>query len=284
MEILITNDDGYKAKGVHTLARIMSAFGQVTVIAPKHHQSAMSMAVSLGLKKLAWKALPDEKPGEWSYLDATPASCIKFAMNYKFCSRRPDIVVTGINHGTNATTAANYSATLGAAEEAALCGCRAIGVSLGDFRPDADFSAIEALFPKIFRMLTEDWPEDAYGLLYNVNFPALPLSEIRGIRFTRQGKGHWIKEFQEWDEELLKRYDLNDEFYWQAVDRPLEPGEKGYMMIGTFVDDEPATQDTDADHRLLEQGYVTITPNNLDPTDYAELARRQQRQQGCGTI
>ena len=144
MEILITNDDGFKSKGIHTLARIMAGFGNVTVIAPKHHQSAMSMAVSLGLKKLAWKALPEEGPGEWSYLDATPASCVKFALNYKFCERHPDVVVTGINHGTNAATAANYSATLGAADEGALNGCRAIGVSLCDFRPDADFSAVEA--------------------------------------------------------------------------------------------------------------------------------------------
>ena len=275
MEILITNDDGYKAKGIRTLARIMAAFGEVTVIAPKHHQSAMSMAVSLGLKKLAWKSLPEFGPGEWSYLDATPASCVKFAMNYKFRDRHPDVVVTGINHGTNATSAANYSATLGAADEGALNGCRAIGVSLGDFRPDADFSAIEALFPDIFRMLMENWPEDAYGLMYNVNFPPRPLEEIRGVRFTRQGKGHWIKEFREWDVQFLREQNLDDEFYWQAVDRPLEPGEKGYMMIGTFVDDETDESAVDADHRLLEEGYVTITPNRLDRTDYAELERRR---------
>ena len=276
MEILITNDDGFKSKGIHTLARIMAGFGNVTVIAPKHHQSAMSMAVSLGLKKLAWKALPEEGPGEWSYLDATPASCVKFALNYKFSEHHPDVVVTGINHGTNAATAANYSATLGAADEGALNGCRAIGVSLCDFRPDADFSAVEALFPDIFRMLMENWPEDGYGLIYNVNFPALPLSEIRGVRFSHQGKGHWIKEFLEWDNAYLEKLNLNDEFYWQAVDRPLEPGEKGYMMIGTFVDDETEASAADADHCLLAEGYVTITPNTLDRTHYAELARQKK--------
>ena len=280
MEILITNDDGYRAGGIHTLARIMAGFGNVTVIAPKHHQSAMSMAVSLGLKKLAWKALPEEGPGEWSYLDATPASCIKFGMNYKFCEKHPDVVVTGINHGTNATSAANYSATLGAAEEGALNGCRAIGVSLNDFRPDADFSSVEALFPDIFRMLMDGWPEDSYGLMYNVNFPALPVDAIKGVRFTRQGKGHWIKEFRIWDSGFLKQHRLDDDFYWQAVDRQLEPGEEGYMMIGTFVNDETEESGVDADHILLEAGYVTITPNRLDRTDYAELRRRSKMQEG----
>ena len=122
----------------------------------------------------------------------------------------------------------------------------------------------------------ENWPEDGYGLIYNVNFPALPLSEIRGVRFSHQGKGHWIKEFLEWDNAYLEKLNLNDEFYWQAVDRPLEPGEKGYMMIGTFVDDETEASAADADHRLLAEGYVTITPNTLDRTHYAELARQKK--------
>ena len=119
MNILITNDDGYSAKGIHVLAEIMCQFGNVTVIAPKTHQSGMSMAVSLGLKQIAYKELPDEKPGKWSYLDATPASCVKFGLNVPFLDHFPDVVVSGINHGSNAASAACYSGTLGAAEEAA---------------------------------------------------------------------------------------------------------------------------------------------------------------------
>ena len=84
MNILITNDDGYNAKGIHVLAEIMCQFGNVTVIAPKYHQSGMSMAVSLGLRQVAYKDLPEEKPGKWSYLDATPASCVKFGLNVPF--------------------------------------------------------------------------------------------------------------------------------------------------------------------------------------------------------
>ena len=164
MKILISNDDGYKATGIHVLARVMAAFGEVTVVAPKFQQSAMSMAVSLGVKQLAYKDLPEHGPGRWTYLDATPASCVKFGLEYKYENRDPDLVVCGINHGTNAATAANYSATLGAAEEAAINGCRAIGVSLCDFRPDADFSAVEALLPGILKPLIEGWPENRPGL------------------------------------------------------------------------------------------------------------------------
>ena len=107
LKILITNDDGYTANGIRTLARIMDAFGDVTVVAPKYHQSAMSMAVSLGFKKLAYKPLPEMGPGSWSYLDATPASCVKFGLEYMYPSRNPDVVVPCINPGSNAATAAN---------------------------------------------------------------------------------------------------------------------------------------------------------------------------------
>ena len=151
LKILICNDDGYKAAGIHVLARVMSKFGDVTVVAPKFHQSATSMAVSLGVKQLAYKDLPEERPGKWTYLDATPASCVKFGLEFKYENRDPDLVVTGINHGTNASMAANYSGTLGAAEEAVINGCKAIGVSLCDFRSDADFSVVEELLPGIIK-------------------------------------------------------------------------------------------------------------------------------------
>ena len=111
MNILITNDDGYSAKGIHVLTEIMCQFGNITVIAPKHHQSGMGMAVSLGLKQIAYKELHDEKPGNWSYLDATPASCVKFGLNFQFLETKQDVVISGINHGSNAATAIYWSIT-----------------------------------------------------------------------------------------------------------------------------------------------------------------------------
>ena len=207
MRILISNDDGYKAGGIHALARIMAEFGEVTVVAPKYHQSAMSMAVSLGMKRLAHKALPEEGPGNWYYLDATPASCVKFGLEYFYERRNPDLVICGINHGSNAATAANYSATIGATEEGALNGCKAIGVSLCNFRPDADFTLVETYLPRILDFLLDNWPEGKYGLLYNINFPDVPVDRVKGVCFARQGKGHWVREFQEWDVERLQAYE-----------------------------------------------------------------------------
>lgn len=270
MKILLCNDDGYKARGLHVLAQIMSGFGDVQVVAPKFHQSAMSCAVSLGVKQLAYKDLPEEGPGKWTYLDATPASCVKFGLEFKYDHRDPDLVVTGINHGTNASTAANYSATLGAAEEAAINGIKAIGVSLCDFRPDADFSAVQAMLPEIMRKVLDDWPENRPGLVYNINFPAVPLEDIKGVKYARQGFGHWEKEFEAWDEGSLGA--LNDSFLWQHYRVNLEDGEKAVFMRGTFINDD---NDADtADHLLLEQGWVTIAPINIFMTDMEEYRRR----------
>ena len=100
MQILLVNDDGYKAKGLRVLCDAMARIGDVTVVAPKTPQSAMSSSVSLGLKKLAGKQLPELRPGRWFYLDATPVSCVKFALNFPFSERKPDVVISGINHGS----------------------------------------------------------------------------------------------------------------------------------------------------------------------------------------
>ncbi len=272
MKILVSNDDGYKAGGIHALARIMAQFGEVTVVAPKYHQSGASMAVSLGMKRLAHKALPEEGPGNWHYLDATPASCVKFGLEYFYENRNPDLVICGINHGSNAATAANYSATLGAAEEGALNGCKAIGVSLCNFRPDADFATVERYLPEILRFLLDNWPEGKYGLLYNINFPDVTPDRVSGICFARQGRGHWVREFQPWDVERLSVYEATG-FHLQDSLPPLEEGESGYMMIGDFVDDEDGAMD--ADHVLNHSNWITITPNNIDRTDFAELKRLQ---------
>ena len=153
MRILITNDDGYQAKGIKVLAEIMKQFGEVTVIAPKKHQSGMSMAVSLGFKQIAHKDLGEG----WHYVDATPASCVKFGLNTMFLDNYPDVVVSGINHGSNASTASCYSGTLGAAMEGALNGIPAIGVSLDTLHPDADCSGVAQHFGEIFRTLMQNW-------------------------------------------------------------------------------------------------------------------------------
>ena len=270
MRILLTNDDGYKAKGIQVLAEIMKEFGEVTVIAPKHHQSGMSMAVSLGFKQIAHKDFGNG----WHYVDATPASCVKFGLNTLFLNNYPDVVVSGINHGSNASTASCYSGTLGAAAEAALNGIPAIGVSLDTLHPDADFSCVKEYFGEIFRKLMEEWPSK-HGIYYNVNFPYIPSEQIKGIRAGVQGMGRWVREFKEWDLSHYSKYGITPEMLGQSSTPVLEEGEDLYMMVGDFEDD-PRNADN-ADHRLVAGGYISVVAHNIDCTDYEEAKRMSSK-------
>ena len=266
MRILITNDDGYQAKGIKVLAEIMKKYGEVTVIAPKTHQSGMSMAVSLGFKQIAHKDLGNG----WHYVDATPASCVKFGLNTMFLNNFPDVVVSGINHGSNASNASCYSGTLGAAEEAALNGIPAIGVSLDSLHPDADFSGVEAFFGEIFEKLMSNLPS-RHGVYYNVNFPDIPADQIKGLQVGYQGKGRWVREFKEWDVKHYAKYGLTPEMLGQSSNPVLEESEDLYMMVGDFEDDPRNT--AEADHLLVQNGYVSIVAHNVDCTDYEETSR-----------
>ena len=266
MRILITNDDGYQAKGIKVLAEIMKKYGEVTVIAPKTHQSGMSMAVSLGFKQIAHKDLGNG----WHYVDATPASCVKFGLNTMFLNNFPDVVVSGINHGSNASNASCYSGTLGAAEEAALNGIPAIGVSLDSLHPDADFSGVEAFFGEIFEKLMSNLPS-RQGVYYNVNFPDIPADQIKGFKVGYQGRGRWVREFKEWDVKHYAKYGLTPEMLGQSSNPVLEEGEDLYMMVGDFEDDPHNTPE--ADHLLVKEGFVSVVAHNVDCTDYEEISR-----------
>ena len=266
MRILITNDDGYEAKGIKVLADIMSRFGEVTVIAPKKHQSGMSMALSLGFKQIAHKDMGNG----WHYVDATPASCVKFGLNTMFLNDFPDVVVSGINHGSNASVASCYSGTLGAAAEAALNGIPAIGVSLDSLHPNPDFSGVSRYFGEIFTKIMDNYP-DKYGLYYNVNFPDIPADEIKGVRVGYQGLGRWVREFKEWDVQHYAKYGLTPEMLGQSSNPVLEEGEELYMMVGDFENDPRNTPE--ADHLLVQDGYISIVAHNVDCTDYDECNR-----------
>ena len=269
MRILITNDDGYNSKGLLALVRVMRRYGDLTIVAPKRHQSGMSMAVTMGFKPIAVRHL-EQKPGEdWWYLDGTPASCIKFGIDNVLYPERPDLIVSGINHGSNAATASIYSGTIGAAMEGAVNGIPAVGVSLDRFSPDADFSGVEALLPGILDRLLPQL-DRRFGLFYNINFPDLPAERILGVRVTRMGHGHWEREYQDYGTFLRESGHIPSEDDCRYVAHQ-QPDEELYVMAGDFTDngDNPA----DADHLLLEQGWVVVTPQNIDNTDLAELDR-----------
>lgn len=267
MKILVTNDDGYRAQGIRALVNVMKKYGDVTVVAPKYHQSGTAMAVTLGFKPIAVKDLGEIDGARWYYVDATPASCVKFAVDNIFTDAKPDLVVSGVNHGSNAATAACYSATLGAAQEAAINGIPAIGVSLDNIWSEADFSAFEVLFPDILMRLVKNGPYP-HGTYFNINFPDLPSAKIKGVRLGHMGMGHWEREFERWDPKWfsLRGIDLSAMHLKKEESEP-EEGESMYFMIGTFVDDSP--KDKTADHRLVKDGYIAITVHNFDNTDRA---------------
>lgn len=271
MKILVTNDDGYLATGLEALVRVMRGFGEVTVIAPKRPQSAVSLAVTMGFQPIAVKELGNIDGVRWIYLDGTPASCVKFGIDNVFLDGKPDLVVSGVNHGANTATAASYSATLGAAEEAAINCVPSVGVSLDSFAPDADFSGFEAVFPEILRKIISSM-NGKYGLFYNVNIPALPAEDIRGVRICHMGMGHWEKEFEDWDPEAMAAKGIDLHAHGIDPDKVVpEDGETIYYMAGHFVDD--AWNVAEADHRTLKEGYVTMVVHNVDNTDYKEIAR-----------
>lgn len=246
-KILVTNDDGVKAKGIGALTEMMREFGDVTVVAPFEAMSGMSAALTIG-KPLRLTELKSEEGLRVYACSGTPADCVKMAMNQLFTDEAPDIIVSGINHGSNASIAALYSGTLGAAAEGTVYGIPSVGFSLASHSPKADFSAVIELGKVI---LNKYFAQPAKpGVFLNINFPAVALEDIKGIAFSHQGKGQWIKEF----EERTDPYGFN--YYW---------------MTGEFFNLEP--DDKSADHNLLEKSYVSIVPHRIDTTDYSELER-----------
>lgn len=274
MNILITNDDGFESKGIAVLTKMMKKYGNVAVIAPFSAQSGMSMAVSLGAEKIAFKEIESssfvgedglEHTERWAYLDATPASCVKFAMSTPWLGWKPDVIVSGINHGANTSVASCYSGTLGATAEAAVNHILGIGVSLCDHNPDANFSQIEKYFPGIFEKLVE-LPRHSYMTYYNVNFPSVPADEIKGVRAGYMGRGRWVKEFRSLDEAEAIAASLNGA---PTGDPSEKPAVKMYKLVGNFSSD--TDNSADADHLLTDNGYVSIVPHTIDSTDYEQL-------------
>ena len=239
MRILITNDDGYQAKGIKVLAKIMEKYGDVTVIAPKTHQSGMSMAVSLGFKQIAHKDLGNG----WHYVDATPASCVKFGLNTMFLNDFPDVVVSGINHGSNASINVIYSGPIGAAIDGALHGIPSIGFSLCDHDADADFEPSLPYFEQIIaKTINSEMPKD---ICLNVNAPK---GEVKGIRACRQAEGRWANDFGK---------------------TPAPRANDYYWLIGDFM--FLNDNDMNADQCAIENGYITVVPLQFDMTAYKAI-------------
>lgn len=241
--ILISNDDGIHAPGIHNLIQVAQEFGQVTVVAPEGAQSGMGHAISIGKPLRLYKEnLPEGIVGY--ACNGTPADCVKIATGV-LMDQQPHLIVSGINHGANSSVSCIYSGTLSAAREGSLQGIPGIGFSLCNFSHEADMTTAKAVARIVIAQALKQ--PLAPGQLLNVNIPDLPFSELKGIRITRQSKGRWVEEFDE-------RRDPH--------------GRKYYWLAGSF---QLQDQGKDTDEHALRNGYVSITPMTNDLTAHAEL-------------
>lgn len=241
--ILVSNDDGINAKGVHELVKSLLHLGEVWCVCPESPQSGMSMALTVN-SSLRVKQLEDYHGARMYQVSGTPVDCVKMGID-NLLPRKPDIVVSGINHGSNAAINVVYSGTMGAAFEGCAYGIPSVGFSLTSHDEDADFSPCLPVIDKIVRlMLCHEMPE---GVCLNVNMPA-HVNKYEEMRVVRSCKGRWDDRYVEY------RDPAHRPFYWLA---------------GTFINGEPENEDTD--EWCLEHGIVSIVPVMLDPT-YSKLS------------
>ena len=242
MNVLITNDDGIHASGLWALAEAFSDRHEVTVVAPDRERSAVGHGITLH-SPLRYEKKQNSGSLSGYSVNGTPADCVKLALA-EILETPPDLVVSGINPGANVGININYSGTVAGAREAALSGIPAMAVSIEPPRalhmPDAARYAETIARQMLARGL-------ARGTFLNVNFPDLPLKQIRGIRLSRQGIMSFAQHFD-------KRTDPRGRsYYWQACDR-----QTGY--------DQP-----DIDGCVIADGYISITPIRCDLTDHEAL-------------
>ncbi|WP_029903887.1 5'/3'-nucleotidase SurE [Prevotella sp. 10(H)] len=240
--ILITNDDGYQAKGINELIESVKGLGEIIVVAPDGPRSGMSSAIT-SLQPLRIHLIKNEGDVRIYSCSGTPVDCVKLGIS-ELAGKKPDIVLSGINHGSNAAVAVLYSGTMGAAIEGAVFKVPSIGFSLLDHDHNADFSATH----KYTRMLTEQVLKDGLpaGTCLNVNIPKG--EAIKGVKICRQTAGQWVNEF------MPSKDGANKQIYW---------------LTGSFENDEPHDEMTD--EWALNQGYVSVVPVKVDMTNHDHL-------------
>lgn len=254
--LLISNDDGYQAKGIRQLVEMLSDYGDIIVCAPDEARSGFSCAFSATVPlRLTPHSSFHTSPSAlqvWS-CNGTPTDCVKMALA-ELCPRRPDMVIGGINHGDNASVNAHYSGTMGVVLEGCMKYIPSVAFSLCDHRDDADFSPLRPYVRSITeRVLAEGLPK---GVCLNVNFPLLgdaadsdtQKADYQGVRVCRMSSGTWSSE-------VTKCHHPRGYDYW--------------WMVGHYHNDEPEA--TDTDRWALDHGYVAVTPTQIDLTAYKAI-------------
>lgn len=239
--ILVVNDDGITAPGIRALISVMTELGDVVVVAPDSPQSGMGHAITINSTLFVEKVTIDEGSQEEYSCSGTPADCVKLAIK-QILGRRPDLCVSGINHGSNSSINIIYSGTMSAALEAGIEGIPAIGFSLLDYNWNANFEPAKPFIKTIVEnALKNGVPE---GVVLNVNIPKLAQKDIKGIKVCRQAKANWEEEFDK------RQNPQGRDYYW---------------LTGKFVN---LDKGEDTDEWALEQGYVSVVPVQFDLTAY----------------
>jgi 5'-nucleotidase len=252
--ILVTNDDGINAPGIRFIIALMRGIGEVMVLAPEGAQSAMSHAITIKVP-LQYKLIEKSNSYTEYSLNGTPVDCVKFAL-HQLLDRKPDLVVSGINHGSNASINVIYSGTMGAAIEAAMGGIPAVGFSILDYAYEANFEASGPYILQIVKEILENGMAD--NTAFNVNFPKYMDKPYKGLKVCRQAKAYWKEDFDE-------RFDPRN-------------GRPYYWLKGSF---DLLEEDDQSDEWALRNHYVSLVPVQFDFTAYSQIQQLKHFEQIC---
>ena len=238
--ILVTNDDGITAPGIRALIAVMNEIGEVYVVAPDSPQSGMGHAITINNTLFCDEVVIDKNASQKEYrCSGTPVDCVKLASR-QILDRKPDLCVSGINHGSNSAINVIYSGTMSAAVEAGIEGIPAIGFSLLDYSLNANFEPSKKFVKQIVQNVLENGLPK--GVVLNVNIPKLPENEIKGVKICRQANAHWEEEFEPRTNPMGRSY------YW---------------LSGKFINEDDGE---DTDEWALSNGYISIVPTQFDLT------------------
>ena len=240
--IFVTNDDGISAPGLRTLISVMNEIGNVVVVAPEKPQSAMGHAITINSTLKCNKVQIDSGPQIEYSCSGTPADCVKLGLN-EILHKKPDICVSGINHGSNASINVIYSGTVSAAIEASIHEIPSVGFSILDYSENTELKHTEKYIIHIVNKLLNS----EKNVCLNVNIPKFSDIPIKGLKVCHQAKGKWIEEFDERFSPMGKRY------FW---------------LTGKFIKDD---ESKDADQNILNENYISVVPVNFDLTSYSHV-------------